>query len=451
MASSNSPSSTLEKSSSSSTTSSASLTRQDPLYLHPSDSPGLQLVSNHLTLVNYMIWSRSMRIALKAKNKLGFIDGSCAPPSDSDSEAFSHWSFVDSMVISWILNSMTKDISEAYVYASSAHSLWRELEEKFGETDRPRVFHLRKELSSIEQGSDSIAAYSNRLKKVWDELHCLEPLPKCVCNGCTCGAFKRLADMSSSCLVMQFLFGLSAAYDTVVNNILLLDPLPPFNKVYSMISRIEKQLSVNAISAKSVESSVLMAKAVDSSKSGGSKSSQKKKDSIKKEDRFCDFCSRAGHLEESCFKKHGYPDWYKEKYPKDKKNVAVANAAVLDSDDSASISDLVQQEVKRYMKQKSPIIDDTPSSAAYFADFAGTLSSFTISNARTRWILDSGASSHVCGTLSLLSHIRSPSYRHTVQLPDGTVKLVQFIGTVSVTPDVVLTNVLYIPAFKYNL
>lgn len=115
-----------------STTSSVITTidRQDPLYLHPSDNPGLQLVTNFLTLTNYLIWSRSMRIALKAKNKLGFIDGSLSQPSDAASSSFSQWSFVDSMVTSWILNSMTKDISEAYVYTTSARSLWRELEEK---------------------------------------------------------------------------------------------------------------------------------------------------------------------------------------------------------------------------------------------------------------------------------------------------------------------------------
>lgn len=49
-----------------------------PLFLHPSDTPGVHLVSHQLVgLENYSIWSRSMQIALLAKNKLGFIDGDC--------------------------------------------------------------------------------------------------------------------------------------------------------------------------------------------------------------------------------------------------------------------------------------------------------------------------------------------------------------------------------------
>ncbi|KAF7822172.1 uncharacterized protein G2W53_027627 [Senna tora] len=49
--------------------------RRDPYYLHPSVSSGLQLVPNKLTQDNYMLWRRAMMIALKTKNKLGFVDG----------------------------------------------------------------------------------------------------------------------------------------------------------------------------------------------------------------------------------------------------------------------------------------------------------------------------------------------------------------------------------------
>lgn len=82
--------------------------RKDPLYLHSYDNPGLVLVLHLLTMNNYIIWSRSMSIALKAKNKLGFVDGSYPQPEDATSDAYLQRSFVDSIVISWIVNSMTK-------------------------------------------------------------------------------------------------------------------------------------------------------------------------------------------------------------------------------------------------------------------------------------------------------------------------------------------------------
>ena len=53
----------------------------DPLTLHHSDTPGLTLVNTLLKGNNYGQWSRSMRLSLSAKNKLGLIDGTIkAPP-----------------------------------------------------------------------------------------------------------------------------------------------------------------------------------------------------------------------------------------------------------------------------------------------------------------------------------------------------------------------------------
>jgi len=49
----------------------------DPLYLQGSDFPGMQLVNVKLNGSNFQKWSRAVKIALKTKTKLGFIDGSC--------------------------------------------------------------------------------------------------------------------------------------------------------------------------------------------------------------------------------------------------------------------------------------------------------------------------------------------------------------------------------------
>ncbi|KAK4722590.1 hypothetical protein R3W88_012823 [Solanum pinnatisectum] len=47
-----------------------------PLYLQACDTPGNNLISFLLTgPENYAIWSRSMRIGLVGKSKLGFVDG----------------------------------------------------------------------------------------------------------------------------------------------------------------------------------------------------------------------------------------------------------------------------------------------------------------------------------------------------------------------------------------
>ena len=69
-----------------------------------------------------------MRIALIAKQKLGFINGKCIQP-DVNSKEYEQWLRVDSMVISWILNSLSKDTVDAFLYAGTAKELWDELAE----------------------------------------------------------------------------------------------------------------------------------------------------------------------------------------------------------------------------------------------------------------------------------------------------------------------------------
>ena len=55
-----------------------------PYYLHPNEMPGALMVSLILNGRNYHSWSRSMRMALKAKTKLQFIDGTIARPNRDD-------------------------------------------------------------------------------------------------------------------------------------------------------------------------------------------------------------------------------------------------------------------------------------------------------------------------------------------------------------------------------
>jgi len=88
---------------------------ENPLLLHSSDHPGLSIVAHILDGSNYNSWSIAMRISLDAKNKLGFVDGSLLRPSVDDS-TFRIWSRCNSMVKSWILNVVNKEIYDSILY-----------------------------------------------------------------------------------------------------------------------------------------------------------------------------------------------------------------------------------------------------------------------------------------------------------------------------------------------
>ena len=161
----------------------------NPLCLHSLDHPGAQIVNIKLTGFNFQKWSRSLKIALKTKGKLGFIDGTCTRPGQ-DNHKLIQWIKCDSMVVSWLLNSMMLDLLEAFLYVNSAQELWDELIERFGESNGPLLYHLEKEIAYLYQGGDSVAVYYTKLKRLCDELSDMSDVPLCTYPG-TCPSIKK--------------------------------------------------------------------------------------------------------------------------------------------------------------------------------------------------------------------------------------------------------------------
>eukprot|EP00257_Ricinus_communis_P014326 XP_015571972.2 uncharacterized protein LOC107260912 [Ricinus communis] len=101
----------------------------DPFLLQGSDHPGMVLVTAPLTGINFLTWSRSMKIALGAKMKLGFVNGKIPIP-DEESLEFETWTRVNYM-------------------------LWDEIAERYGESNGPLLYQLQREISSISRGNAS--------------------------------------------------------------------------------------------------------------------------------------------------------------------------------------------------------------------------------------------------------------------------------------------------------
>lgn len=58
-------------------------------------------------------------------------------------------------MISWLFNSVSKEIVASIMYSGTATEIWQDLRERFAQKNGPRVFQLRRELMSLNQGSDS--------------------------------------------------------------------------------------------------------------------------------------------------------------------------------------------------------------------------------------------------------------------------------------------------------
>ncbi|XP_058003885.1 uncharacterized protein LOC131180568 [Hevea brasiliensis] len=243
----------------------------DLLVLQSSNHPGLILISALLTDKNYISWRRAMRIALGAKNKLGFIDGKITIPEEG-SKDYEKWKRCDYMVTSWLRNSIARELVRGFLYNTTVKELWDEIAERFSDSNRPMIYQIKRKMASISQENLSVTNYYSKLKQLWDELASIEALPPC-----TCGSMKLANDILNKDRLMQFLMGLNDSYDQV---------------------ETQKEIQLNLI--ENIDSVALATKA----------QGPRKYDARK---RHCDYCNLDGHTREGCFKLIGYPDWFKNR------------------------------------------------------------------------------------------------------------------------------------------
>lgn len=135
----------------------------NPFYLHPSDNLGNVLVSSLLNGDNYHTWSRAMQMALTAKNKLWFVDGSVKQP-DTSSPNHGSWSHCTMMVLSWLFNAISKDLRDSIIYSNIAAALWTDLHEHFSQMNATKVYRIRCDIINHCQAQLSVSAYHTKLK-----------------------------------------------------------------------------------------------------------------------------------------------------------------------------------------------------------------------------------------------------------------------------------------------
>ncbi|KAJ0888787.1 putative retrotransposon gag domain, retrotransposon Copia-like protein [Helianthus annuus] len=201
----------------------------DPLYLHPSDSSALTIVSVKLKgTENYAVWSASMKLALEAKNKFGFINGKCEK-STEDAVLASQWDRCNSVVLTWLLNSVFEELFLGQVFSSLASEVWEDLKETYDKIDGSVVYDLFKKINSISQNGSTVADYYNRLTTMWKQFDAMLQLPTCSCK-----AAKDYNDFTMLIKLMQFLMGLDDVYQPVRTNLLTRETFPSVKVAYSV-------------------------------------------------------------------------------------------------------------------------------------------------------------------------------------------------------------------------
>ncbi|KAF5458830.1 hypothetical protein F2P56_022831 [Juglans regia] len=300
-------------------------------YLHPSDNPGALLVSEIFSGDNYVAWSRSITIALTVKNKVAFIDGSLPQPSSTNARLKTAWLRANNIVLSWLMNSIAKEIRGSLLYFNNAADIWNELKIRYLRSDGLRVFALKKSLSSISQGSNSITDYFGVFKALWDEYISCRPLPTCNCGflkKCTCAVLKNLVDQQQADYIMEFLIGLHDSFSAVRSQLLLLSLLPSMCKVFSLLVQEKSQHSLtNAVHIPLDSHAMAAAKPSTQTSSNAVKFSKVRG----KSDIICSHCGFFGSLVDKCFQLIGYPPGWKGPREKRINSTRLPNANIASS------------------------------------------------------------------------------------------------------------------------
>ncbi|XP_069146032.1 uncharacterized protein [Solanum lycopersicum] len=274
------------------------LRHNHPLFLSTADTSGVVLISIQLTgAENYSVWSRTMRIAILERNKLGLIDGKCRKdgfcPNLSDL-----WERCNAIVLSWIMNCVSKKLLGGIVYSTYECSVWRDLKERFDKTDGSRIFQLHREIVTLVQGTSTIAEYFTKLRLCWAEFDCIVPF-----RGCNFTESRGFVEFMKQQKLLQFLLGLNETYEQARSQILMLVPLPSVNQAYSMMIERESQrvIANSARNVNNLEIAALMTARQVPNKFKGDWNAQ------------CDHCKMMGHTKANCFRLIGYPSNFRFK------------------------------------------------------------------------------------------------------------------------------------------
>lgn len=216
----------------------------DPYDLTPNDNHGCIISQVVLKGNNYDEWADEITMALCARKKFGFVDGSIPEPG-KDSTDLDDWWTNNSLIISWIRNTIRMEVRRTISRTRKAEELWKDVKERFSVTNGARYQHVMAEVVTCRQKGMTIAEYYGKLKELWEDLDHIDPLPKCSCSGCTCGGckcelIKVIEKKSENHKVHQFLFGLDEdLYGSLRTNLLAQDPIPNLNRVYNLLIQEE--------------------------------------------------------------------------------------------------------------------------------------------------------------------------------------------------------------------
>ena len=143
------------------------------------------------------------------------------------------------MILSGLSHSIEAEIAAGIVHAKTAHQVWEDLRDQFGQKNALVIFQIQKAIATMSQGTMSVASYYIKLKALWDDLELYR-------SPIVCNQTKEHQNEKEEDKLMQFLMGLNDLFKTIRSNVLVMNPLPNVRQAYSLIVQEETQQQMNS-------------------------------------------------------------------------------------------------------------------------------------------------------------------------------------------------------------
>ncbi|XP_026431504.1 uncharacterized protein LOC113328696 [Papaver somniferum] len=436
--------------------------KKNPVYhLGSSDGPGIIITLIVLKGTNYDEWDRAIRRSLISKRKFGFVDETITEPEDCDQ--LEEWIAVQSMLVSWISNTLEPSIRSSLGDYDNANLLWTHLKRRFCVVSGTRICQLQASLSECKQkNKEGVAVYFGRLNKIWDELVTYMKVPQCKCGKCACNIASQVSTLREEDFLHYFLIGLDSLYISLREQLLARDPLPSIDVSYQTMVNSERLRIGDVAMSTEVQDNVMTFRV---------QSDQRQINNTYDPTKYCKHCSREGHSDEGCFQLIGYSEWWGDRsrggrgYGRGGRAGGRGRAGFTNSRGGRG-----QGTVNQVRAHNLNISETKQSGGACSSDGSGltgvtttqlqqvleflntrkSTSQLQGKKKKTVWIVDTGDTNHVTCKRDDMIDVKDIR-ACTVGLPDGKYAYSEKIGTVILPGGLRLDNVLYVPQITCNL
>lgn len=157
-------------------------------------------------------------------------------------------------------------------------------------------------MTRLKQAGGSLEKYYNDLQGLWREIDFRRP------NPMTCQVdIQHYNTLVQEERVYVFLDGLDDRLDNIRSDVLQMKPFPTVEQAYAHVRREALRQAVMTDNSNELSGAVLASKGL---KLQSSKIFSQSKHKEPSNGTKCSHCGGNKHTSETCFKLHGYPDWW---------------------------------------------------------------------------------------------------------------------------------------------